>query len=179
MLLSRKKLLQSLVGALAAWPTMAASKTAKRTPVAEFLESHRRSRAYTLSVFDQMPEADMGFKPLPEMFTFQRHFTHCIEFVAGQLTVRLGIKDPFAGKDWSKMNKAQTRAEVEKMYDWVEETVKNATPPQLEKTGDFAADQVDLLRLLYICENHLIHHRGALMVYLRMKNIVPLGYVGW
>jgi uncharacterized damage-inducible protein DinB len=182
MFISRQKALKTLVGSLFALPTLAKSGTnaaPMRTAVAEFLESNRRSKVYSLAVFDQMPREKMDFKPMPEMFTFQRHFTHCIEFVAGQLTVRLGIKDPFAGKDWSKLTKAETRKEVAYMYDWIEEVVKNATAEQLAKTGDFSADQVDLLRLLYICENHLIHHRGSLMVYLRMCNITPLGYVGW
>ena len=179
MTISRKKALKTLLGSFFALPVLSKNKAARRSEVAEFLESHRRSRAYTLSIFDQMPEEQMGFKPLPEMYTFQRHFTHCIEFTAGQLKLRLDIKNPFEDADWSKYNKAQTREAVAQMYDWVEKTVETATPQQLAKMGDFSADQVDLLRLLYICENHLIHHRGTLMAYLRMAKIVPLGYVGW
>lgn len=179
MFISRQKALKILLGSLFALPVLAKNKPARRTEVAEFLESHRRSRTYTLSVFDQMPREQMGFKPLPEMFSFQRHFTHCIEFTAGQLVVRLGVKNPFVGAEWDKLTKAETRQELVRFYDWVEKNVENATPEQRAKMGDFATDQVDLLRLLYICENHLIHHRGTTMVYLRMCNIVPLGYVGW
>ncbi|MEZ4902059.1 MAG: DinB family protein [Spirosomataceae bacterium] len=153
---------------------------AKRTAVAEFLEANKRSREYTLSVFEQMPEEDMEFKPLPELFSFQRHFTHCIEFTAGQLTARLQIKDPFANIQWDKLSKAQTKKELSRFYDLIDRVVKEATPAQLAQTGNFGGDkEVDLLRLLYICENHLIHHRGALMIYLRHKQIVPNGYVGW
>jgi len=158
MVLSRKKVLQTLLGSLFTLPVFSSAPKVSRSAVAEFLESHKRSKKYTLAVFNQMPEEGMTFKPLPEMFTFQRHFVHCIEFVAGQLTARLNIKNPFDGIDLN---------------------VATATPQQLAKTGDFSGDQVDLLRLLYICENHLIHHRGTTMVYLRMKNIVPEGYVGW
>ncbi|MCU0354066.1 MAG: DinB family protein [Cytophagales bacterium] len=28
-------------------------------------------------------------------------------------------------------------------------------------------------------ENHIIHHRGQAIVYLRLKGIRPEGYVGW
>ena len=179
MFISRQKVLKTLFGSLFTLPILAKNnKPIRRTEVAEFLESHHRSKTYTLSVFDQMPPEKMEFKPLPEMYTFQRHFTHCIEFTSGQLTLR-GIKNPFAEAQWDKLNKAETYQELTHFYDWVEKTVVNATPKQLATTGDFAGDQVDLLRLLYICENHLIHHRGTIMAYLRLSNIVPLGYVGW
>jgi|GEM_PF-1382540 len=179
MFISRQKALKTLLSSLFALPILAITKPTRRNEVAEFLESHRRSRTYTLAVFDQMPREQIDFKPLPEMFSFRRHFTHCIEFTAGQLVVRLGVKDPFAEMAWDKFTKAQTRQELTRFYDWVEKIVENATPEQLSKMGDFATDQVDLLRLLYICENHLIHHRGTTMVYLRMCGVVPLGYVGW
>ena len=74
MTISRKKALKTLLGSFFALPVLSKNKAARRSEVAEFLESHRRSRAYTLSVFDQMPEEQMSFKPLPEMYTFQRHF---------------------------------------------------------------------------------------------------------
>jgi len=180
MIISRKKALQTLLNSFAFLPVFSKSKVAKRTPVATFLEANKRSREYTLSVFEQMPEESMEFKPLPEMFSFQRHFTHCIEFTAGQLTNHLKIKDPFADIKWNDLSKAQTKQELNHFYDWVDTVVKGATPAQLAQTGNFGGDkEVDLLRLLYICENHLIHHRGALVVYLRQKQIVPNGYVGW
>lgn len=178
MKLSRKTLLKSLLGGLLINPFRSSAQP-PRTAVAEFLESHRRSKDYTLKVYDQMPDEHKNFKPLPEMLTFQRHFTHCIDFVSGQLSVRLGIKNPFEHLLMDELTPAQARAEIVKCYDWVEKIVKEATPQQLAKTGGFAGDQVDLLRLLYICENHLIHHRGTVMVYLRHKGIVPEGYVGW
>ncbi len=179
MSITRTKVLHIFLGTLFSLPTLSKNKAIQRSAIAEFLESHHRSRAYTLSVFDQMPEDKMGFRPLPEMFTFQRHFTHCIEFTTGQLAVRLGTKTPFDAMQWDKFSKAETKQALGDFYDWVEKIVKMATPAQLAKTGDFASDQVDLLRLLYICENHLIHHRGTIMAYLRLCNIVPLGYVGW
>lgn len=179
MLLSRKNALKALFGSVFSLPVFASVPNPQRTAVNEFLESHKRSKKYTLAVFNQMPQDGMDFKPLPEMFTFQRHFAHCIEFVTGQLTARLDIKSPFEGKDLNKFSKEETSQALTQCYDWVEQTVANATPQQLAKTGDFAGDQVDLLRLLYICENHLIHHRGTTMTYLRMKNIIPEGYVGW
>lgn len=179
MSISRKKALQTLLGSLISLPVFSNITSGVRTEVAEFLESHKRSREYTLSVFEQMPEDGMTFKPLPELFTFQRHFTHCIEFTAGQLTNRLKIENPFKEAQWNTLNKAQTKEALIQFYEWVEKTVKEATSSQLSKKGNFAGDQVDLLRLLYICENHLIHHRGSVMVYLRSKQIVPNGYVGW
>ncbi len=179
MMLSRKNALRALLGSVFTFPAFGALSHAQRSAVAEFLESHKRSKKYTLAVFNQMPEDGMDFKPLPEMFTFQRHFAHCIEFVSGQLTARLGIKSPFEGKDLNKLSKEETKQALAQCYDWVEQAVTTATPQQLAKTVDFGGDQVDLLRLLYICENHLIHHRGTTMVYLRMKKIVPEGYVGW
>ena len=130
MKISRKEVLQTLIGSFALFPVLAKNKAPQRTAVAEFLESHKRSREYTLSVFEQMPQEGMDFKPSPEMFTFHRHFTHCIEFTAGQLTNRLKITDPFAAataSKWNALTKAEIKQELVRFYDWVESTVNEGS----------------------------------------------------
>jgi uncharacterized damage-inducible protein DinB len=34
-------------------------------------------------------------------------------------------------------------------------------------------------RILNLMDNHLAHHRGQMIVYLRLKGIEPPSYVGW
>jgi uncharacterized damage-inducible protein DinB len=44
---------------------------------------------------------------------------------------------------------------------------------------EFGKEKIPAWRMFTIVENHLIHHRGQTIVYLRLNNIVPKGYFGW
>jgi uncharacterized damage-inducible protein DinB len=50
---------------------------------------------------------------------------------------------------------------------------------QLCAECDFAGDTIPVWRLFYAMENHIIHHRGQCVVYLRLKGVVPKGFYGW
>lgn len=146
----------------------------------EFLVAWKRSKEYTLVVFNQMPETKLDFKYTPESFSFRTQFVHCINYTAGQVSARLGVPDPYEKpKPWGKLSKAEVAAEIGKFYDWVEQVVKDIAPAKLLEVETFAGDDIPKWRLLYAMENHIIHHRGQAICYVRLCDITPEGYVGW
>jgi uncharacterized damage-inducible protein DinB len=44
---------------------------------------------------------------------------------------------------------------------------------------EFGKELIPAFRMFTIVENHLIHHRGQTIVYLRLNGEVPKGCFGW
>jgi uncharacterized damage-inducible protein DinB len=61
----------------------------------------------------------------------------------------------------------------------LKEVLESLYSEELEKEIEFGEEKIPTWRLFNIVENHIIHHRGACVVYLRMNNIAPKGYFGW
>lgn len=151
---------------------------------AEFMEAWESSEKYTLSLYDQMPENLLDWKYTPESFSWRMQFVHCITFNASQFSARLEIEDPYTkiaakGGFWPKLNKKKLREEVVKFYDWVRKLVQEIPAGKLSELSSFGSDDIPNWRLFYALENHIIHHRGQAVCYLRLNGITPIGYVGW
>ena len=182
MKISRKTVLQSLLGSLISVPVFSASRSKKELKafLEEFSPAWKRSQEYTLTVFNQMPEEHLDFHYTPEAMTFRTQFVHCITFTAMQLAGRLEIKNPYENKkDWGKLTKAQVADELEGFYAWVEKVAGETSPERLSKQEGFAGGKIQAWQFFYAMENHIIHHRGQAICYLRLKGITPEGYVGW
>lgn len=179
--MNRKTALQTLIGAAAASPLLAQTPNAPyKNFKEEFAPAWKRSRDYTLLVFNQMPEADLDFHYTPEAMTFRSQFVHCITFTAAQFSDRFSTPNPFdSSLNFNKLTKAQVAAEITRFYDWVTEIVAKLKPAKLNEIRGFAGDKMPNWRFFYAMENHLIHHRGQAICYLRIKGIQPEGYVGW
>lgn len=180
MKISRKHAIQSILSAIA-FPAIAGKAEKDLTAFkAEFLVAWKRSQEYTLVVFNQMPEAKLDFKYTPESFSFRTQFVHCINFTSGQISSRFEIKDPYEKPiTWSKLTKAELATEIKGFYEWIEQVVKETPNAKLLETEVFSGDDVPKWRLLYAMENHIIHHRGQAICYLRLCGVTPEGFVGW
>lgn len=182
MKISRKTVLQSLLGSLVSVPVFSAFRSKKELQAfrEEFGVAWKRSQDYTLTVFNQMPEEHLDFHYTPEAMTFRTQFVHCITFTAMQLAGRLEITNPYENKkDWGKLTKTQVADELKGFYAWVEKVVGEISPERLSKQEGFAGGKIQAWQFFYAMENHIIHHRGQAICYLRLKGITPEGYVGW
>ena len=146
----------------------------------DFIPAWKRSEEYTRVILNQMPEEWLDFRYTPESFTFRTQFVHCITFTAMQLTARLKVKNPYMHvHDWDEINKSELDQRLAEFYAWVERLVGQCTVKQLAEMQGFSGDDIPMWRLFYALENHIIHHRGQAICYLRLKGITPQGYVGW
>lgn len=180
--MNRKTVLQSLLGMAISLPAFSALRSKKELKAFkdEFSPAWKSSLNYTLTVFNQMPEEHLDFRYTPESMSFRTQFVHCITFTASQLAGRLEISNPYENKkDWGKLSKAQVADEIKGFYGWVEKVVGETTVEKLAKEEGFAGGKIQVWRFFYAMENHLIHHRGQAICYLRLKGITPEGYVGW
>lgn len=139
-----------------------------------------RSETMTLTNVEQMPPEYFTFKYTKEAMSFSEQWRHCVIYTCGQLAGRTGIKNPYKGvKLPVQMPKEDIIQELKNMYTFVRETIEKLTDEKLLEVCDFAGDTIPIWRLIYALENHIIHHRGQCVVYLRLKGVKPKGFYGW
>ncbi len=184
MKITRKKVLKTL--GLGMVSLAAAGRTPRDFVLfrEEFLTAWKSSEKYTLELYGQMPEKLMDWKYTPESFSWRTQFVHCIIFNSAQLAMRLGIEDPYEavtmkGGYWSKLSKAKLEKELKGFYEWVRKVVSDTPGEKLSEMTSFGSEDIPLWRLFYALENHIIHHRGQAVCYLRLNGITPIGFVGW
>lgn len=146
----------------------------------ELLEAWIMSEKMTLITAGQMPADDFGFKYTPEAMTYAEQWKHCCTFTAGQVAGHLGVENPYKTRKLPKdMTKREVLDELKTMYAFVRQTIETVPDAKLFEKDDYVGDKIPNWRLLYALENHIIHHRGQCMVYVRLKGVTPAGYLGW
>ena len=182
--ITREALLKTITAGLITLPSVGKSRIEKDLLVfkSEFADAWKRSEEYTLTVFNQMPEEKLDFKYTDESFSFRTQFVHCIIYTAAQLCGRLNITNPYekiVPSFWAKLLKVELETELHKFYEWVLKVVNETKSETLLKSEDYARGSIQMWRFFYAMENHIIHHRGQAICYLRLNEVIPEGYVGW
>jgi uncharacterized damage-inducible protein DinB len=129
------------------------------------LSTLENSRAYTLAVAEAMPENAYGFKPAKEVWDFlelMHHIAYGIEWWEENY-VREN-QTPWNPTDVSK-NKKQVLDYLTKAYN------------RLKKTVEGKALSPNAAKGFYATLDHITHHRGQGVTYLRCKGVTPPEYV--
>lgn len=139
-----------------------------------------RSETMTLANVEQMPPEFFSFKYTEEAMTFAEQWRHCVMYTCGQLAGRAGIKNPYEDvKLPIQMPKDDVIRELKNMYAFIRQSIEELSDKKLLSSCEFAGDTIPIWRLFYALENHIIHHRGQCVVYLRLNGVVPKGFYGW
>ncbi len=146
----------------------------------ELKAAWEKSETYTMVIVDQMPEELFRYKTTDSTMTYTEQWRHCAIYTCGQLAGRFDLVNPYIGKKPTvNMSKDSVLAELRKMYAFVQKTIDQLPDEKLLGSVEFAKDTIPGWRLIYAMENHIIHHRGQCIVYLRLNGIKPKGYYGW
>lgn len=141
------------------------------------------SRKYTLEVAEAMPAEKYGYKPHAESRTFGEQMQH----IAGGVQFQLGlIKSkgvPPEGFDPTAKMPEMSKEEIIKMinsaYDMFKMTVENSTAASLDEKLTLAFipnHEFDMYGYFEFMLDHITHHRGQAIVYLRANDIKPPSY---
>ncbi|MEO9513276.1 MAG: DinB family protein [Flavobacteriaceae bacterium] len=139
-----------------------------------------RSETMTMTNVKQMPPDFFTFKYTEEAMSFAEQWRHCVVYTCGQLAGRTDLQNPYENSKLPvQMSKDHVIAELENMYAFVRKSIAELSDERLCSNCDFAGDTIPVWRLFYAMENHIIHHRGQCVVYLRLNGVVPKGFYGW
>jgi uncharacterized damage-inducible protein DinB len=145
-----------------------------------FLEKWNNSRDYMIAVAEAMPEEYYDYKPTERQKSFKEQLLH-IQSNMNWLNATYFIveeKDKNT-TDYFTFNKKDTIELLRSSFDNVFATI-NATPDEeLKETVTFFAGPKSKLQILNLMQDHVTHHRGQLLVYLNLKEIVPPKFSGW
>lgn len=146
----------------------------------ELKAAWQRSETMTMTNVEQMPAAFFTFKYTDEAMTFSEQWRHCVVYTCGQLAGRTGLKNPYENiKLPVQMPQDEVVKEMKNMYRFVRQSIDELSDEKLLSNCEFAGDTIPIWRLFYAMENHIIHHRGQCVVYLRLNGVVPKGFYGW
>lgn len=139
----------------------------------------KNATEYTLEFAHSMPEDQYGYTPTKVEMTYREQLKHiagnmvwlCSSFLEGKPTT----VDPTK----SGNSKKEVIAMLEKAFAYANQTIAVMTEKDLNETVDFLAGKMTRRRILLLLTDHVTHHRGQLVVYLRLQNIEPPDYRGW
>ena len=153
-----------------------------RAVIEEFLEEVRQSRAYTIECALTMPEDKYNFRPVPEVRSFGQQLVHIAEANGAIMEWHVEAKKnpswPYSGDGKERVtSKADVIAQLNASYDYIQKGLSQMTDDMLrdrvkaENGAEFSKQWG-----LHLMLDHATHHRGQVVVYLRMNGIKPPEY---
>jgi len=150
--------------------------------IKEYLERLETSKNYLILVAETMPEDKYDFKATPESMTFAENLMHISWAMDWHSESLMGGRE---ARDWNtdtelkvdKKSKKEMIATIEKTFDNTTEFISNFDINKLgERLDYFGADRTKR-QILFLLADHITHHRGQMLVYMRLNGLVPPRYV--
>ena len=159
-------------------PAAAPDKPAAAAPERPFNAFQKMAygfvKANLLGSAEKMPEESYGFKPTESVRSFGQIVGHVADSQYYFCSVALGEKNPAKAVEKTKTSKADLVASLKEAFAYCDKAYDGMTPAAAAETvklfGERSLPKIDVLTANTM---HGVEHYGNLIVYLRMKNIVP------
>jgi len=141
----------------------------------ELIKKWKGNKRYTLKFVDLIGEDQLDFKPVEGTKTYQSQLSH--------ITTWLRTHSRFVTETELSKPKTKTKAELQAalndFFDSLLTFLEQSTEEELSQKVKVWYGTVSKKFILSTMDNHLAHHRGQLVVYLRHLGIKPPSYTGW
>ena len=144
----------------------------------EVLTKWENASQYTIDLIEAMPEEHFDFQPTPETRTFTEQVSHMVDNMTWLSTDYLGA-EKFDAKEPTTKAEYLEYMRLACAYAGKSIAVALQDSTLLDTKMDFFAGPMSGRQIIRLMNNHVTHHRGQLIVYLRLKGIKPPRYVGW
>ncbi len=154
--------------------------------VADALSKWKGMKSYTMAVAEAMPEEKYSYKPVADENTFAFQLVHMANnmyFISSKLLK--GTDSPIDLKVFEskvkeeKLTKKEIIKHLSDAFDYTEQTFASMTDKTLEEELDYWGGHSTKRKIVFLLNDHQTHHRGQLIVYLRLNGIKPPKYIGW
>ncbi len=146
----------------------------------ESIRKWQNAAAYTLEVAEAMPWEYYTFRPVEEEFTFAEQLEHIagnMQWLAGKYLRGQAFTHPLL--EQPSRSPQESLGLLQASLRFAQETLEQYPADSLNKPHDFFAGPLNSRQLINLMHDHHTHHRGQLIVYLRLKGIRPPRYRGW
>jgi len=150
--------------------------------IKDYVERLENSRKYLILVAEEMPEDKYEFKASPESMSFAENLMHISWAMDWHCQTLLGGRQ---ARDWNtdtelkvdNKSKKEMIATIDKTFN---ETIKLISEFDTTKFND-RLDYLGLNRtkrqIFLLLADHITHHRGQMLVYMRLNGQKPPRYV--
>lgn len=134
---------------------------------------YRGVKAMLLRSAEKMPEENYGFKPTEAVRTFGQVLGHAADSQYLFCSKALGEKSPAPKVEQTRTSKAELIAALKEAFAYCDKAYDSMTDASATEGIKFMGGDAPKLAALNVNSLHSVEHYGNLVVYLRMKNIVP------
>jgi len=150
--------------------------------IKDYLERLENSRTYLILVAETVPADKFNFKASPESLTFAENLMHIGFAIDWHSQSLLGGR---ASRDWNtdtifkvaNRSKEEMIATIDKTFEEAIQLIKQFDPTQLDEELDYFGLTRTKRQIFFLLADHITHHRGQMLVYMRLNGLVPPRYV--
>jgi uncharacterized damage-inducible protein DinB len=146
---------------------------------ANFLKKWENAAAYTIECAEAMPAELYDYKPSEGSRTFQDQLLHMVSNMMWLST------DYLEGKEYSQdlkdpnLDKDQILTILRETFKLSTQAVRDLPEHKMKDVVDFFAGPMEVQQIMMLMTDHMTHHRGQILVYMRMNDIKAPRYRGW
>jgi uncharacterized damage-inducible protein DinB len=133
----------------------------------------KQASAWIERAAEKMPEEEYGFKPNPEVRSFGQILGHIADADYRFCAAVLGEKSPSPGIEKTRTTKAELTAAVRDAFAYCSRAYETLTEASAKETVKAFGQERNKLGVLWFNAAHNLEHYGNLVVYLRLKGLVP------
>ena len=134
---------------------------------------------YLIEIAESMPEEKYTYKPTERQMTFQEQLLHIRSNMVWLSEKYFLNENDVKSEKVDAKYKAEVIQELTLAFNNVAEIIKQVPLEDLSTEVDVFAGPKSKLQILNLMQDHVTHHRGQIIVYLNLNNIVPPKYSGW
>ena len=150
--------------------------------IKDYLERLENSRTYLILVAETMPEDKYDFRASPESMTFAENLMHIGYAIDWHSQSLLGGRE---SRDWktdtifkvANKSKEEMIATIDKTFDETIKLIKQFDTTQFDDELDYFGLNRTKRQIFLLLADHVTHHRGQMLVYMRLNGLVPPRYV--
>lgn len=146
----------------------------------DYLERWETSRQYMLAVAEAMPESAYNFKPTADEMTFAQQLMHIAVIIDWHAFSKAGGQETKIRWDDFKTDSRSKKEMIDivnREFERAHKLVAGFNPNHLAEKGSYGKFTRTRRQFLLLMTDHVTHHRAQLLVYLRLKGIVPPKYI--
>jgi len=150
--------------------------------IEDYLERLENSKKYLITVAELMPENKYGFRATPESLSFAENLLHIGYAIDWHSQSLLGGRE---ARDWktdtvfkvANKTKKEMIATISNTFNDTIKLIKQFDTTHLDEELDYFGLIRSKRQIFSLLADHITHHRGQMLVSLRLNGIVPPRYV--
>jgi uncharacterized damage-inducible protein DinB len=149
----------------------------------QFLQDHivkwEHGLTYSAQLLELMPDSLWNFKPVKEEMSFREQVLHLSQNMYWLSSSYLnGEKLSLTFTD-NGQSVSTIKTQFEETGKYTLRVLKKLEEEALSEKVNFFAADLTRWQIFELLHDHHTHHRGQLIVYLRLNGIKPPKYIGW